>query len=118
MNAVIDKFLNCETYRRDILKISERNENVLYYLCKDAFDFNPLQLLSNERPWHGFHLGLVRGKNYLNIETIKENSNISIDNLKRQLSELNQFGEIDKLLLKYECIEVYNTYKYFNLKLR
>lgn len=117
MNSIIDRFVLNEEFRNDILKKSNRNENVLYFLCMEAFHFNPLQIMKNERPWHGFHLGLVRGKDYLNISTIEENSSLSIEDLKLQLSELNKNGDIDRLLLKYKCTEVYHTYKYFDLKL-
>tara|TARA_R100001369_G_scaffold87750_1_gene123524 strand:- start:439 stop:1365 length:927 start_codon:yes stop_codon:yes gene_type:complete len=117
IDPLIESFFKVKSYRDNIMKEITRDEELLYTLNKEAFDFDRERLIRNKRPWHGFHLGLVRGKDYLNTQTIVENSSISIDNLKEQLSELNRRGTIDRMLLKYECIEVYHTYKYLNLKL-
>lgn len=117
MTPVIDKFISNKSYRDLILEGTERNEHVLFNLCKAAFSFDPKDLLQNERPWHGFHLGLVRGKDFLNIQTINDNSSLSFDDLKEQLTELNNTDQISKLLLKFQCKEVYNTYRFFGIKL-
>jgi hypothetical protein len=112
-----NKFTQNLDYRSNILNKSNRNEEVLYYLCKDAFDFDEYKLLENKRPWHGFHLGLVRGKNFLNLDTIKDNSSLSINELKKELLLLNKNGEINDLLSKFYCREVYFTYKSLDLNL-
>lgn len=117
IDPIIERFFNVESYRENIMKEITRDEELLYKLNQEAFDFDGKKLTKNERPWHGFHLGLVRGNSYLNTQTIKENSSISFEKLKGQLSELNRMGDIDSLLLKYKCFEVYHTYKYLNLKL-
>ncbi|WP_299116126.1 hypothetical protein [uncultured Winogradskyella sp.] len=117
LKPVIEKFLSDSTYRNQLLKDTERNEHVLYNLCKAAFNFDAEKLLHNLRPWHGFHLGLVRGKNYLNIETVKQNSSLDLQLLKAELNRLNSNGEINKLLMKYYCFQVYQTYLYLGLDL-
>jgi len=117
MTPVIDKFKRDRAFQKDILKNTERNEHVLYNLCQAAFNFDPYVLLNNERPWHGMHLGLVRAKNYLDNQTLIENSSITINDLKSQLREMNTQNSINKLLLKFQCAEVYYTYKYLNLPL-
>ena len=117
MFPVIKKFKNNKAYRSKIIENTERNEHILYNLCKEAFCFDPSLLLLNQRPWHGFHLGLVRGKNYLNLETVKENSSLSLKDLKKQLKDLNINNEIDQLLMKFYCIEIYHTYLFLGLPL-
>lgn len=117
IDPLIERFFNVQSYRENMMKDIKRDEELLYKLNQEAFNFDGEKLSKNERPWHGFHLGLVRGNSYLNIKTIKENSSISLESLKGQLFELNRMGDINSLLLKYECFEVYHTYKYLNLKL-
>ncbi|MBD0823870.1 hypothetical protein [Aestuariibaculum marinum] len=117
MEPVINEFLNDAVYRNKILKISERNENVLYHLCKSAFDFDPNKIMNNRRPWHGFHLGLVRGKTYLNLQTVSENTDLTVDDLKKQLAELNKKGDVSSMLLKFTCKEVYDTFNYLGIPL-
>lgn len=117
IDPIIDRFLSSENYRNKLLRDVKRDEEFLYKINMEAFDFDPVKLSLNKRPWHGFHLGLVRGKSYLNLETIEENSSISIDNLKQQLLDLNSRGTINQMLYKYPCKEVYFTYKYLNIPL-
>ena len=117
IDPIIDRFLSSENYRNKLLRDVKRDEEFLYKINLEAFGFDPVKLSVNKRPWHGFHIGLVRGKSYLDLETIKENSSISIDNLKQQLLDLNSRGTINQMLYKYTCKEIYFTYKYLNLPL-
>lgn len=117
MNPIISAFKNDEAFQLKILKDTERNEHVLFNLCQAAFNFDADALLNNKRPWHGFHLGLVRGRDYLDIQTINENSSIDVESLRNQLKQINKNNTVNKLLLKYECAEVYYTYKYLDLKM-
>lgn len=110
-------FLNDKHIRKKILENVTRDEHFLYNLNKFAFDFDEYQISKNKRPWHGFHLGLVRGKDFLNLQTIKENSSLSIEQLKQELSLLNKNSEINDLLKKFYCREVYFTYKSLGLNL-
>lgn len=117
IEPIINRVLSDENYRGQFLEGIKRDEEFLYKLNKEAFDFNAELISKNSRPWHGFHLGLVRGKDYLNEQTIIENSSISIENLKDQLADFNNDGSIDKLLLLVNCIEVYDTYGYLKIPL-
>lgn len=117
MLPILDKFMRDNNFRAKLLEGTERNEHVLFNLCKKAFEFDENTLIKNKRPWHGFHLGLVRGKNYLNLKTVEENSSISLTDLKQQLSELNDKDTVNKMLVDYDCKEVYYTYKFFNISL-
>jgi hypothetical protein len=117
MRPIQIKFIENVNYRNEILNKSDRNEEVLYYLCKDAFKFDSIEVSKNKRPWHGFHLGLVRGKNFLNLENVKANSSLTVNELKQELLNLNEEGELNKLLYKFYCREVYFTYKSLRLNL-
>ncbi len=117
MDPIISNFFDSKKFRENLLKNVIRDEEFLYKINKIAFEFDSFEIAKNKRPWHGFHLGLVRDTDYLNLKTIQENSSITIDDLKQQLLDLNSKGFIDEMLLKYTCREVYLTYKYFNLNL-
>lgn len=117
MDPLIFKFFNDHNFRSTLMNSITRDEEFLYRISMKAFHFKPADLSENKRPWHGFHLGLVRGKNYLNLKTVEENSSISLTDLKQQLTELNSKNTVNNMLLDYDCKEVYYTYKFFKLSL-
>jgi hypothetical protein len=59
----------------------------------------------------------VRGKNFLNLENVKANSSLTVNELKQELLNLNKEGELNKLLYRFYCREVYFTYKSLDLNL-
>jgi len=117
MDNVIHRFLEDKKYRSILLKDVKRDEELLYNLNQAAFKFDSIEVSKNKRPWHGFHLGLVRGKNFLNLENVKANSSLTVNELKKELQLLNKNGEINDLLGKFYCREVYFTYKSLDLNL-
>jgi hypothetical protein len=117
MDNVIHRFLEDKKYRSILLKDVKRDEELLYNLNQAAFKFDSIEVSKNKRPWHGFHLGLVRGKNFLNLENVKANSSLTVKELKQELLNLNKEGELNRLLYRFYCGEVYFTYKYLGLNL-
>lgn len=109
IQPVINEIANNPSFRDSIFSKSLRNEEVLYYINEEAFQFNPEALSKNERPWHGFHLGLVRGKDFLNENTVAENSSISLQEIKRQLTDLFSNDEFERMMLDFYCPELYYT---------
>lgn len=96
-------------YRDNYLKGLERDENFLYKINKEAFDFDPIIVSTAERPWHGLHLGITRGNKDLDIQTIEENSSLSIKEIQNQLLTYVQdpiFKEIQRkvFLIELEVI--------------
>lgn len=117
IDSLINQFFSDKKFRDIFMEHINRDEEFLYKLNSLAFNFLPEEVSLNKRPWHGFHLGLVRGRKYLNFDTIGENSSLNISSLKYQLVKLNTDKMISLLLTKFECVEVYNTYKYFGVNL-
>jgi|GEM_PF-3330193 len=117
ISPLISKVIDDEEYRNELFSNTERNEEVLYYLNQEAFAFDPQKLLHNKRPWHGFHLGLVRGKNYLNKKTIAENSDLTLTEITQQLTLWIKDAKVLDYLVTYPCIEFYRTLKYLKVPL-
>ena len=109
MQPIIDAVQTDIDFRDAIFSKSQRNEEVLYYLNEKAFGFDAVALTKNERPWHGFHLGLVRGKDYLNQQTVLENSSIDMAAIKSQLSAMYKDVTFEEMMLEYFCPELYYT---------
>jgi len=85
INPIISRINKDKEYRDKYLQGLERDENFLYKINKEAFDFDSKILIAAERPWHGLHLGITRGNKGLNMQTIQENSSLSISEVKEQL---------------------------------
>lgn len=109
---IINRLKKDRSYWEAYVNGLERNEHFLYKLNKEAFGFDDLELAKAERPWHGLHLGITRGDNTLDIETILANSSLSIDEIRRQLKEYQKdpiFRNIQKLVFVIELEEVYRS---------
>lgn len=109
INSIILKIKNDKSYREKYFEGLNRDEEFLYRLNMDAFNFSPLQLSKAERPWHGMHLGITRGNKNVDIKTVEENSSLSIEDIKKQLKEYLKdpiFQEIQKqvFLIELEVI--------------
>ena len=87
INPIILRIKNDKTYRDDYLEGLERDENLLYKINQEAFDFDPLIVSKAQRPWHGLHLGITRGNKDLDVQTIEENSSLSLNEVKKHLSD-------------------------------
>lgn len=105
VEPIINKLKNNSEYRYGYLKDLERNEHFLYELTKEAFNFDDTQLSEMYRPWHGLHLGITRGNQNVNIETIEVNTSLSISETKQFLNSFSQdsvFKQIQNLVFVEE----------------
>ncbi|RBP27162.1 hypothetical protein DFR65_1104 [Oceanihabitans sediminis] len=129
INPIISRIKTDQSYRDHYLKGLERDENFLYKINKEAFDFDPELLSRAQRPWHGLHLGITRGNKDLDIQTIQENSSLSIEEIINHLREYIQdpiFMEIQKkvfvveleVILKELSIPYTFSWKYKGYKYR
>jgi len=117
VQSIIDRINDDKIFRDQLFSNSDRNEEILYHINKIAFNFNPDVLMNNIRPWHGFHLGLVRGKTYLNKQTIKENSNLSFDQINLQLNQIAHEKKFLNYLSEIKCVELYDTLRFFRVNI-
>ena len=115
MQPVIDLVMQDQTARDEIFSKSERNEEVLYYLCEKAFQYDLTTLVANERPWHGFHLGLIRGKDFLNEQTVAENSSIPFSEIKAQLSAMMEDPTFVKMVDNFFCPELFHALQFMQI---
>ncbi|MDX1774834.1 hypothetical protein [Oceanihabitans sediminis] len=129
INPNISRIKTDQSYRDDYLKGLERDENFLYKINKEAFDFDPELLSRAQRPWHGLHLGITRGNKDLDIQTIQENSSLRIEEIISHLREYIKdpiFKEIQKkvfvveleVILKELSIPYTFSWKYKGFKYR
>ena len=114
---LIFRLLNDKVFSEEYLKKLERDEHTLYRLAMDCFNFDPLLLTKTERPWHGFHIGVVRGGKKLTEKQLKENSSISFDEIKCQLGDVLHEKEFVEIFNSTFCIELYWSFKQFDLNL-
>lgn len=117
VDPFIQKILNDIEFREEFMKGITRDEMLLYKLNKLAFNFDAVEVMENDRPWHGFHIGLVRGKNSLNRVSLAENSNLSFDEVKEQLKAFLGDKWFKTSLMNVFCEELYRTFRFFELKL-
>lgn len=87
INPIISRINKDKEYRDKYLEGLERDENFLYKINKEAFDFDPKVLANAQRPWHGLHLGITRGNKDLDIQTIQQNSSLKLEEVRAQLGE-------------------------------
>lgn len=87
IEPIISQIENDKYFRDEYLKDLERNENFLYKINKQAFNFDEKLVSQAERPWHGLHLGVTRGNKDVDIEVIKENSSLTIEAIKQYLKK-------------------------------
>jgi hypothetical protein len=103
IEPIISQIENDKYFRDEYLKDIERNENFLYKINKQAFNFDEKLVSQAERPWHGLHLGITRGNKNVDVKVIKENSSLTIEAIKHYLKEYSKdpiFREIqDKVFV-------------------
>lgn len=115
VNPIISRIKMDQSYRDNYLKGLERDEIFLYKLNKDAFDFGPELLSTAQRPWHGLHLGITRGNKDLDIQTIKENSSLSLEEVKNHLREYMEDPIFTEIQRKVFVIELETILKELSL---
>ncbi|GGZ81053.1 hypothetical protein [Algibacter mikhailovii] len=115
--ALASKILGDVEFSNNYLTGLERNEHVLYKLVKDSFGFEDEEVFKMERPWHGYHIGVVRGRKILNKYQIEENSSLEFEEIKRQLQVALNDSKFIKLFKQIYCFELYWSYKQFGIKL-
>ncbi len=111
------KILTDQDFSNAYLKGLERNEHVLYKLVKDCIGFDENEVVKMERPWHGFHIGVVRGGLKMTRAQIEANSSISPEEIKKQLSVALRDPAFVKLFKTSFCVEAYWSYQQFDIKL-
>lgn len=85
INPIIYRIKEDKAYRDKYLEGLERDENFLYKINKEAFDFDAKSVSTAERPWHGLHLGITRGNKGVDVKVIKENSSLTIEAIEHYL---------------------------------
>lgn len=106
INPIITRIKKDKIYRDNYLVGLERDENFLYKINKEAFDFDPKLVSTAQRPWHGLHLGITRGNKDLDIETIEENSSLSLIEVKNYLRKYIKDPVFKKIQSKVFVIEL------------
>lgn len=115
IGPIISQIKSDKFYRDVYLKGLERDENFLYKLNREAFDFDPELLAKAQRPWHGLHLGITRGNKNLDIQTIEENSSLSIEEVKNHLLGYLKDSVFKKIQRKVFVIELEAILKELNI---
>lgn len=82
MNPVINQILNNAEYKYRLMNNVIRDENLLYNINKEVFDFDDYLLAEFDTPLHGLHMGIARNEKKLNTEFVIEGSSVSIEELK------------------------------------
>lgn len=108
IEPLIQKCKIDKSFLSEVFSDALRNEHVLYNLCKIAFGFDDGELQKANRPWHGFHLGILRSKSLLDEAYVKNNSGFSMKEIYIFLLELHRTHNFDKLLRDFKCREMYN----------
>lgn len=114
IRPILSVLKNDEEFRADFFSGIERDEHFLYKLNKLAFDFDDDVLTKAQRPWHGLHLGITRARKKIDIETIKENSSLSIPEIKEYLAIITKdelFQQIQKAVYLIELDEILRELK-------
>lgn len=114
INPIIEKIKNNKEFRNNFFEGIERDEHFLYRLNKMAFDFEDEKLIQAQRPWHGLHLGISRGNKKINLNTIKKNSSLSINEMSKNLTIIaidKLFQQIQKKVYVVELDEIFRALK-------
>lgn len=117
IEELASRILNDKVFSAKYLKNLERDEHTLYKLVMDCFNFDPVELTKTQRPWHGFHIGVVKGGKKLTEKQLNENSSISYNQIKFQLFNTLKEKEFINLFSSSFCVELYWSFKQFDLKL-
>jgi hypothetical protein len=117
VETLSNNLLNDKKSAYDFLSRFKRDEHALYHIVKKSIGFNEYEVAKMKRPWHGFHIGVVRGGKKLTEKQLNENSSISYDQIKFQLFNILKEKEFITLFNSSFCVELYWSFKQFNLKL-
>jgi hypothetical protein len=105
IDPILIHLKNDKVYRDQYLKGIERDENFLYKINKEAFNFDDEILSHAQRPWHGLHLGITRGNKGIDKKIILENSSLSLNEIQASLVQYSKdplFEKIQKLVFVIE----------------
>lgn len=117
INFTLQKLNNDKQFKINFFKDIYRDEHFLYKLVKNNIAFDDKLLFTAIRPWHGFHIGIVRGGLKMSKEQINENSSIPFEEIKRQLTLELENESFIKLFKNSFCLEVYWSFLQFDIKL-
>src|SRR5690606_33582173 len=92
MDSLLFKLKKNKGFREKYFIDIDRDENLLYKLNKEAFNFDDNMLAKAQRPWHGLHLGITRGNKNVNLKIIEQNSSLSIEEIKLQITSMLEDG--------------------------
>ena len=117
VETLSNNLLNDKKSAYDFLSRFQRDEHALYHIVKKSIGFNEYEVAKMKRPWHGFHIGVVRGGKKLTEKQLNENSSISYDQIKFQLFNILKEKEFINLFNSSFCVELYWSFKQFDLQL-
>lgn len=117
MESKINELLNDKIAFKSYLEGVVRDEHFLYKLVKDCIGFDENEVSKMERPWHGFHVGVVRGGLKMSKTQIEENSSISFNDIKEQLTAVLIDPKFTHIFKASFCIEIYWSYLQFGIKI-
>ncbi len=117
VNPIIVKILENDSFRINIIEKVNRDEEFLYVLNEEAFNFDPLKISENKTPLHGFHLGVFRKNNKIHPNEIRDNSLLTYDEIKLQLRDLLRDNEFLFIMNNFYSPEMIRTLMYFELKI-
>lgn len=117
IDPIIHNLLDDETYLNGFVEGLERNEDFLYKLNMKAFQFDPKYVSTMQRPWHGLHLGITRGNKDINLKTIEENSSLSLNEIKKNLSNFQRDPIYQKIQDKVFLMELYVILKHLKVSI-
>lgn len=118
MDPIINKILEDQSYREQILNSVVRDEEFLYTLNKLAFDFNPKAMAENIVPIHGIHLGGFRHSSVpLNNPIATPGLYVHKETVQKQLNFFVQDKAFLKILRTFYCKEMLRALHYFEVRL-
>lgn len=115
VDPIIKKLLSDESYLNSFVNGLERDEEFLYKLNMEAFNFAPELVSQMGRPWHGLHLGITRGNKNINLKTIEENSSLSISEIKNFLSNYSSDKIFKEIMKNVFVMEYYVILKHLQV---
>lgn len=115
IGGVISKIKGDEVFREQYLADVGRDENFLYKINKETFDFDDRVLSKAKRPWHGLHLGITRGNKNVDVKQIAENSSLSLEEIKAALAGYSKDPLFVSILRRVFVVELYVIMKELKL---
>lgn len=112
IQPIISRIKSDQKFKNEFLNNIERDEHFLYKLNMQAFNFDPHKVSKAKRPWHGIHVGITRGNKDINLETIENNSSVSIIEITQELKKYTKdpiFKEIQKHVFVIELDVIFKN---------